>query len=71
MIAEYNIYMGCAAYMDDVKTSYGYVPSKAAGIAFCALFGVSMIAHIVQLTWSRTWWASVFAIGCLGMNYTT
>lgn len=59
---------GCYAYVPGVDTSYDYVPSKAAGIAFCVLFGLSMLVHIVQFCWKRTWWCSVFAIGCLGME---
>ncbi|KAJ5151172.1 RTA1-domain-containing protein [Penicillium canariense] len=58
-----NLYIGCKAY-NGVETSYGYIPTKAVGFAFCVLFGLSMIAHIVQLCWKRVWWCSVFAIGC-------
>lgn len=61
-----SLYIGCKAHVDGIQTSYGYVPSKAAGIAFCVLFGLSMTAHIVQFCWKRTWVYSVFAIGCLG-----
>ncbi|EKV07240.1 RTA1 like protein [Penicillium digitatum] len=56
---------GCPAYIEGVDTSYGYVPSLGAGIAYCTLFGLSMIIHIVQFTWKRQWWASVFSVGCL------
>ncbi|KAJ5239951.1 hypothetical protein N7468_004570 [Penicillium chermesinum] len=55
----------CAAYVPGIGTSYGYVPSLGAGITFCVLFGVSMIAHTVQLCWKRTWWCVVFSIGCM------
>ncbi|KAJ5616176.1 hypothetical protein N7537_001290 [Penicillium hordei] len=55
----------CPAYIEGVKTSYGYVPSLGAGIAYCALFGLSMIVHTIQFTWKRQWWASVFSVGCL------
>ncbi|KAL2014299.1 hypothetical protein VTN00DRAFT_1824 [Thermoascus crustaceus] len=55
----------CHALVPGVKTSYGYKPSVAAGIIFCALFGLSMIAHTVQLVWKRNWWCVVFSIGCL------
>ncbi|KAJ5238453.1 RTA1-domain-containing protein [Penicillium chermesinum] len=64
MSTQDDIGIGCAAYRADITTSYGYVPSKGAGIAFCVLFGVSMVAHIVQFSLKRTWWASVFAVGC-------
>ncbi|OQD71500.1 hypothetical protein PENPOL_c001G06023 [Penicillium polonicum] len=56
---------GCHAYIEGVDTSYGYVPSLGAGIAYCALFGLSMILHTIQFTWKRQWWASVFSVGCL------
>lgn len=49
-------------------TSYGYVPGLGVGIAYCVLFGVSMLVHTVQLCWKRTWWCSVFSIGCLGKD---
>lgn len=55
----------CHAYIPGLETSYNYVPSLAAGVLFCVLFGLSMVVHIVQFTWKRTWWCSVFAIGCL------
>lgn len=60
-----NLYIGCKAY-NGIDTSYGYVPTKAAGVAFCVLFGLSMLAHFVQFVWTRTWWCSVFAVGCFG-----
>ncbi|KAJ5434406.1 RTA-like protein [Penicillium cf. griseofulvum] len=56
---------GCPAYTESVGTSYGYVPSLGAGIAYCVLFGLSMILHTIQFAWKRQWWASVFSIGCL------
>jgi hypothetical protein len=37
----------------DVYFSYGYVPSLAAGIVFCALFCLTMIAHLVQVIWTN------------------
>ncbi|OQE47224.1 hypothetical protein PENCOP_c001G00744 [Penicillium coprophilum] len=56
---------GCHAYIEGIDTSYGYIPSLGAGIAYCVLFGLSMIIHTVQFTWKRQWWASVFSVGCL------
>lgn len=61
-----NLYLGCKAYDGMHPVSYGYIPQKSTGIAFCALFGLSMVAHTVQFCWKRTWWCSVFSIGCLG-----
>ncbi|KAJ5551043.1 hypothetical protein N7461_005741 [Penicillium sp. DV-2018c] len=57
--------IGCPAYIEGIEAPYGYVPSLGAGIAFCTLFGLSMILHTIQFTWKRQWWASVFSIGCL------
>ncbi|CAL00643.1 sphingoid long-chain base transporter RSB1 [Aspergillus awamori] len=56
---------GCHAKIDGYGTSYGYVPSLAAGIVFCVLFGLSMLLHTLQLVWKRTWWCSVFVLGCI------
>ncbi|CAG7972183.1 unnamed protein product [Penicillium salamii] len=55
----------CHAYVASMSTSYGYVPSKAAAIAFVVFFGVSMVAHMAQTFVFRTWWCAVFSIGCL------
>jgi hypothetical protein len=60
---------GCTPYIPEYgasNTMYGYVPSQTIGILFCVLFALSMVAHIVQFLWKRTWWCSVFAVGCLG-----
>ncbi|PYH90125.1 RTA1-domain-containing protein [Aspergillus ellipticus CBS 707.79] len=55
----------CHALVPGYGTSYGYVPSLAAGIVFCSLFGVSMILHMIQLVWKRQWWCIVFVLGCI------
>ncbi|KAF9891162.1 hypothetical protein FE257_005098 [Aspergillus nanangensis] len=55
----------CHPLIDGYDSAYGYQPSQAAGIAFLVLFGLSMIVHTVQFAWKRTWWCSVFTIGCL------
>ena len=66
-LAQYNdLFIGCKAYVEGYDTSYGYIPTKAAGIAFCVLFGLSMFVHVAQFCWKRTWWCSLFSIGCLG-----
>ncbi|KAJ5492860.1 hypothetical protein N7539_001606 [Penicillium diatomitis] len=57
--------VGCHAKIPGVGTSYGYVPSLGAGIAFLSLFGLTMVVHTVQLCWKRTWWCVVFSIGAL------
>ena len=51
---------GCQAYDPQIATQYGYVPSLAAGITFVSLFGISLSLHIIQATWTRTWWAYVW-----------
>jgi hypothetical protein len=66
MADRLQLEVGCHAPVEGVESSYGYVPTLAAGIAYCTLFGLSMILHTVQMTWKRTWWTSVFSIGCLG-----
>lgn len=63
-----ELHRGCHPYHPGWQTAYGYVPSEGAGIVFCALFAVSMFAHIVQFSWKRTWWMCVFPVGCLGMK---
>ncbi|KAJ5504542.1 hypothetical protein N7463_007416 [Penicillium fimorum] len=60
-----EISQGCYAFKPELATQYGYIPTKAAGITFCVLFGLSMVLHIAQFCWKRSWWCSVFAIGCL------
>ncbi|KAJ5132490.1 hypothetical protein N7448_006648 [Penicillium atrosanguineum] len=60
-----ELLVGCHAKVPGVGTSYGYVPTLGAGIAYVVLFGLSMMLHTVQMCWKRTWWTSVFAIGCL------
>ncbi|KAH8435146.1 RTA1 domain-containing protein [Aspergillus melleus] len=56
---------GCHALIDGVETPYDYQPSLPSGITFLVLFGLSMIAHTIQLVWKRQWWCAVFSIGCL------
>lgn len=58
---------GCHSTIPGLGTGYGYEPSMAAGIVYLVLFGLSMLAHTVQFTWTRTWWCAVFSIGCLSM----
>ncbi|KAF5243201.1 hypothetical protein FANTH_8300 [Fusarium anthophilum] len=65
MSAEQDLRKGCHALITGVHTSYGYVPSTAAGIVFCILFGLSTIIHIIQLGRSKIWWCSVFVVGGL------
>ncbi|KAF5675580.1 RSB1-like integral membrane transporter [Fusarium denticulatum] len=65
MSTEQDLRKGCHSLIAGAHTSYGYVPSTAAGIAFSVLFGLSTIAHIVQLGRSKIWWCSVFVIGGL------
>jgi hypothetical protein len=36
-----------------------------AGIAFCILFGISMLLHTFTSVRTRTWWQIVFAVGAL------
>ncbi|CVL00272.1 hypothetical protein FPRO06_06214 [Fusarium proliferatum] len=65
MSAEQDLREGCHAYITGTRTSYGYVPSTAAGIVFCILFSLSTIIHLIQFGRSRIWWCGVFVIGGL------
>ncbi|KAI5231675.1 hypothetical protein AUEXF2481DRAFT_40780 [Aureobasidium subglaciale EXF-2481] len=56
---------GCVAYDPRQRSAYGYVPSLAAGIVYCVLFGLSGLAHTFQAIRTRALWNLVFAIGCL------
>jgi hypothetical protein len=58
---------GCVPYNPAQRTAYGYVPSLAAGIVYCVLFGLSMILHTFQAIKTRALWNLVFAVGCLSM----
>ena len=58
---------GCVPYDPNARApSYGYDPDLGAGIVFTAVFFLSMLAHIVQVTRSRKWWYSAFALGAFG-----
>ena len=53
---------GCYAYDPTIGTSYGYIPSLAAGVAFVTLFTVSMVLHIGQSVYKRVWWGFVRSV---------
>lgn len=57
--------MGCHALVSNVRTSYNYVPSLGAGIAFCILFGIALAGHIVQTIRFRRWTSILLAVGAL------
>lgn len=44
---------------------YHYEPSMGLAVAFVAVFGISAVLHIWQLTKARTWYFIPFVIGCL------
>ncbi|KGO63939.1 RTA-like protein [Penicillium italicum] len=71
MVNITQLQTGCPAYVEGIDTSYGYIPSLGAGIAYCTLFGLSLILHTVQFTWKRQWWGSVFSVGCLAPTFFT
>ncbi|OJJ50570.1 hypothetical protein ASPZODRAFT_56749 [Penicilliopsis zonata CBS 506.65] len=58
---------GCYAYNYDLygATNFGYVPSLAGGIAFCAIFGVFLLVHLLQTVWKRMWWTLLFSLGAM------
>ncbi|KAJ5088562.1 sphingoid long-chain base transporter RSB1 [Penicillium angulare] len=58
----------CTLALCPVESSLqGYRPTLSVQIAFMALFGVSMLIHLVQGIRYRTWFfASMLALGCIG-----
>ncbi|KAL2868252.1 RTA1 domain-containing protein [Aspergillus lucknowensis] len=56
---------GCHAAIEGFPSPYGYNPSLAAGVVFLVVFGFTMIGHIAQMVWKRTWWTAVFWVGSL------
>ncbi|KAL1985497.1 hypothetical protein VTN96DRAFT_7827 [Rasamsonia emersonii] len=55
----------CHPYIEGINPPYNYIPSLAAGIVFCVLFGLSGAVHVVQFVWTKKWWCSLFTIGCI------
>lgn len=55
----------CQAYDATKQSPYGYDPSLSAGVAFCVLFGLSMLGHMWYTIRTREWWLSVFVVGTL------
>ncbi|KAI1414147.1 RTA1-domain-containing protein [Hypoxylon sp. FL1857] len=45
--------------------AYGYRPSLAAGVIFCALFGIAFFGHAFQTIRLRRWTSALLAIGAL------
>jgi hypothetical protein len=58
----------CVAQIEGKVGTYGYQPSLGAGIAFCVLFGGSMLGHTFVSFRYRTWWQIVFSVGALSEN---
>lgn len=61
----------CVAEVEGVGSPYGYFPSFAAGIAFCVVFGISMLAHTFTSIRYKTWWQFIFVVGALGESSST
>ena len=58
---------GCVAFDPSAKLpTYGYDPTLAAGIIFSVVFGLTMLAHLVQTIQYRKWWYSAIGLGALG-----
>ncbi|WAO93415.1 Hypothetical protein NCS54_01096200 [Fusarium falciforme] len=56
---------GCHDLIAGYDTSYGYVPTFGAGIAFCVLFLLSTSAHVFQFARVRRWTSLTFALGAM------
>ncbi|KFX91288.1 hypothetical protein O988_07812 [Pseudogymnoascus sp. VKM F-3808] len=71
-LSQYLVSFGpdanCTLALCPVEASLqGYRPNFSVQIAFMALFGVSMLIHLVQGVVYRTWFfASMMAVGCIG-----
>lgn len=63
-----EIKKGCHAYQPDIRTSYGYVPSLAAGIVFCILFAVPLFYHTFQSIRLRATVSILLALGALSKS---
>jgi len=61
----HEIESGCHALIPGIDTAYGYVPSLAAGVIFCVLFGLSLCGHIFQAVRKRRWTSYVLAAGAI------
>ena len=59
----------CAPYLDGLGTSYGYVPSIAAGVVFVLLFGLSLLGHVVQAVRTRQSIFILCAVGAASESY--
>lgn len=62
---------GCHDLIAGYDTSYGYVPTFGAGIAFCILFLLSTSAHVFQFARVRRWTSLTFALGAMSMKNAT
>lgn len=58
-----QIQAGCHALIPGYNPAYGYVPSLAAGIVFCILFGLSMSGHLFQSIRKKRWTSYVLTVG--------
>ncbi|CAJ0538696.1 Ff.00g066820.m01.CDS01 [Fusarium sp. VM40] len=56
---------GCQGLKPGIDTSYGYVPTLGVGVAFCALFILSLVGHIMQYIRKRRWTSLAFAVGAM------
>ncbi|KAK6530551.1 hypothetical protein TWF281_007394 [Arthrobotrys megalospora] len=57
--------VGCKALIPNYDPAYGYVPSRASGIIFVVLFGLSTIGHIYASIKGRHYWYLCFAVGTI------
>lgn len=60
-----EIQQGCHAYTPLLSPTYGYVPSLAAGIVFCVLFGIPLLYHTFQFCRVRKSSSILLALGAL------
>ncbi|PRP79036.1 RTA1 domain protein [Planoprotostelium fungivorum] len=56
----------CVLDPSQLGSPYHYIPHAWIGIVFVALFGISTLAHLVQVSYYRGWWLHVLTIGGIG-----
>lgn len=64
-----EIQAGCYAYTPLLEPSYSYVPSFAAGITFCVLFGIPFFYHTFRSIQLRKATSIVLALGALSESH--
>ena len=60
-----NLLLHCHAYIPGISTAYGYVPTFAAGIVYCVLFGTAFCVQAYRGFRYRRWTCYCLFVGSL------